>query len=788
MEHDVEQERPPDPAMLQSTARAGDACTSCLCNPHYHCNISTLDRSDWIARSFGSGCGVVEIVGHCITGQRAFRGPMGDRAAVGACLGCTRRKRRCERRARDGGACRRCKKNGVPCEPVPPGGPSRRERERQQRQERLRDGGGSEDDDGGEGTGSGSRGGSSGALSSGGAATTGRAPGSAGGSDAAPPAISQSYGQYSTIGHPDSGQAGGMPGLPAWQPVRAVGRPVLAGPVAPMIGGSELLFAAIDTFWQTCNVTRPFVHRFTFEGAFLGASAASSVYGKHRPMALLFAMAAFGAIALDSPGFDRQMKLAASKAFALRARDILLAGFFGRDGSRTVTELEAAQATLLLHIILVVELEPDSSRGLFERSLSLVVSLYRGLLDSGAAAAPPNHESWIRTEMIIRLLIIATGTDAGLALFSKRHRYVPDSAFGGRLLLPAHDTLFLLPSETALHVLQRARAHETQPDVADLAASIDMANVKLARTSPESARQMVRECVAPIFDGRGSLLGTHFLALYVFDARKRMHTFAKTREIDPRTVAFQPPELDSPNEAEYRLRASAVEALADELPRALPAELSAAMAAGDPAPLLAAADMYFPDRTHALSFLDSYAVVLGLCIGSHLISPPGAPTPPLTQREASFLCSNPAFLSTVSLASSTARLMHAMRRADPQLRVSAETVVLTATFVAGVQIAAARVFAAAGVPAAAGWAGEALRTADWMVAYEATRFRNAAQTFAPQFKLAVQAALAAVPPPMHVHAAVSEGLGSGAMGDAVFAGERALADMLSVTMEASPAG
>ncbi|KAI9019964.1 hypothetical protein DFJ74DRAFT_675015 [Hyaloraphidium curvatum] len=528
--------------------------------------------------------------------------------------------------------------------------------------------------------------------------------------------------------------------------------PVVSIPVAPAESPAphNIVLAGLTGFFGAANVLRPLVHKPAFEAALGGGP---SPWGR-TPSALLLAMAAHG-LAFGPRAAPAPALRSATLALVARSRDALLAG--------TPSDLEVAQTGFIMFVTVAAALEHVACRPLFDAAIRIASAAVRArprVPDADPAA-------WLASEMMTRVLLVSSAVDGALALVSGRPRYSCDAAYGERLTLPVSEARFTLPvdardgsgglattpslsgSLSGTPFMQHsavdpspARAPQIAPAmsfpaVVTLRAATPTPEipgpvVSLAQKSASFARELVSGCVAPIFDGRASSLALHLLGHAVLETRCAMRALVRDRDVDPIRVAVQDASLDSPLEAEFRARAAVLDAIADALPRSLPQSVGDALADGDPLPLIAAHQTWFQDVPQCLAFLDPYVHIFVLCTGAHFTSagpelgPISAPADrdngPLAPSGA-FLASD-AFVTTLARALIASRLLSALRRADPSFDMLSELCTLTATTVAGVQLAAARMCVAAGLPTAAGWAAGALETADFAVAFEESRFLN----------------------------------------------------------------
>lgn len=289
--------------------------------------------------------------------------------------------------------------------------------------------------------------------------------------------------------------------------------PRLAKPPTLMISWpcaipSDTFRMAVDTYWSRLYPIQPFLHRATFERAFVKPSG---LYGVYPPLCLLHGIAATGARMLPLPMSERNNF---ARACAERCRDLLLSGYFGRS-TPPISDLEAVQAMGILVHLLVPAGIPQSTVPLLEKTVNILKPRYKRIARK-ATQMPGSADDWIEREMIVRIRTGLMALDLGLALHSGRPAvcdyFQPEESSAGsysRAPLSCRDDLFDDPDPDAVF-----RGLVTAPNERDRALLYPTVELPLAQDRV-SAERFATDLVHQVFSRRSGVLTLFYHSHYI---------------------------------------------------------------------------------------------------------------------------------------------------------------------------------------------------------------------------------------------------------------------------------
>ncbi|KAI9014112.1 hypothetical protein DFJ74DRAFT_709670 [Hyaloraphidium curvatum] len=421
--------------------------------------------------------------------------------------------------------------------------------------------------------------------------------------------------------------------------------------ISPDAPHKDVLLQALIGYWACMHRLNPLVHRGCFERAFLPGPH-SPVYGRNPPEALLYALAANGTRFALLPGLSDAERLRCGKALCERARDAVLAGYYGHEeGHRTMTDFEALQTLFMMHSFWVPYGTSAQARPLLERLVEVGRKLRKRTLWF-SARVPATGTEWIMDEMVGRGWISVAITDLSLAYagFGTQE----NDYFAGPFFVPCNEQYFDMDSQDEAFGLLCERYGPTAA-----CASIDLAPLLDPATDPAARAGIMRDLVGPTFYGRASLL-TMVLANTVFrELRLRMRAIVDRDAIDPATLLVRGAAQDSPAEAAYRRLALHCDSLLADLYSSFPQELGTALAIGDPDPFFRAWPAYFGDLGCAHAFFSSCTIAHFFHLENHLV---GRGMPPAS------VLAHPAAQGALGAASALLRLLGGQLADDPALR------------------------------------------------------------------------------------------------------------------------
>ncbi|KAI9032958.1 hypothetical protein DFJ74DRAFT_143174 [Hyaloraphidium curvatum] len=424
----------------------------------------------------------------------------------------------------------------------------------------------------------------------------------------------------------------------------------------------EILLLCLSSYWENFHPFVPMVHRPTLEAAFAGRG--SAIYGERPPLALLYAAAGCGAFMVRTGALSEPEKMRIGIAYCERARDLLLAGYFGspQAAARPVTDMEASQALWqLLEALLSVGMVGKAAP-LMRHGISILARLaaagpdLRGRNDCLSPAwIPANVEQWLRGELVLRLWVAYANLDVVFAHHTNRE--------------PSFDWFPRRPIRLACHEL-----YWTHPDPA---AAFDLVFVsgdgRFLPTSAnfgeffaggyrlEDGQRLMRDVVRPVFELRAGTYAVLHLNSFFRLLRLRIRDDAKRTGVEPMATIARPAEQWTPAEAAFRARVQIFDAVVAEVFASMPPEIGAGLAQGDAGPLMASWPTYFADPMHALMLITTVMPLHAYPI-EHFMGhgkPEGA--------QAS-LFSSPEFLRVLDSAVLYVRLMGSQMDHDPELR------------------------------------------------------------------------------------------------------------------------
>ncbi|KAI9022459.1 hypothetical protein DFJ74DRAFT_669513 [Hyaloraphidium curvatum] len=381
----------------------------------------------------------------------------------------------------------------------------------------------------------------------------------------------------------------------------------------------DVLMRCTSTYWNHPHRLLPFVHRASFEQAFI--SSHSPIYGS-KPLALLYAVAACGAFAL--PGSTGAERATLARALVERARELLAV--------QQTRDAEEAQACLLLVLVAVPLGNAAASFDILRRGLGAADRLHRS---SVAVASPRSADEWIALETALRAWIVAAAVDLTFADLAGRDPlfdYFPSAV----VRLPAHEVFFDDPSPD--------RAFATLHLAGDRTPSYAPVGGFLAHPDLPSAEGALCAFLGPAFAGRASVL-----SLLQASNMLQQHCCIRQPGGQPWLAAAEPEGPAEPAEV-------AMQDLVDAFFRCMPAEFGPALASGDAGPFLALSPAMFSHPTHAHAFLDLCASLRALSLRA------AASDPAASGRE---FVRSPSFLRALEDGIHVARLLEARLRADP---------------------------------------------------------------------------------------------------------------------------
>lgn len=419
----------------------------------------------------------------------------------------------------------------------------------------------------------------------------------------------------------------------------------------------EVLVLAVAAYWSHVHFSFPMVHRATFESAWNGGQQGSAIYGPNRPVALYYTLATSGLAFLELPHLTDAYKAHLCREWTAMARDHLAANYFSQN--RTVTDLEAAQTLVILYLRLVSFLLIPRAFMYLERAIEIVPRLIQDPLNSGSfigLGVPTDHIDWIRSEMILRLFIVAGAHDQGYAYLTQGF---PSMHLFFRIGLPCHETYFDNPSSAEAFDLLR-KAHTAAGPTTPFWTQVDLSIVLRPDPDPQLARMLVRALIRPIFAQLASTLSALYLLAMLRQMRIRVRDFASANGIDPIRLASSSPEFDSPASKLFRQHVGTLQVMINEMTSSLPEPIAQAMAAGDAGPLLQLGNTTLGHPGHAHCLLGAFLAGHALAVESWM---PDSPADP----DLAFFSSG-TFETVIESGVLAAHLMEGQLAVDPRLR------------------------------------------------------------------------------------------------------------------------
>ena len=379
---------------------------------------------------------------------------------------------------------------------------------------------------------------------------------------------------------------------------------------------------SLGSYWRTFHSAYPLIHRQTFDSAM---STGNTLYGAHKPQALLFAMAAAGALTADSHPVPEARKHDVVAEYIQRSKDLLLAGV----AASALTDLETVQ-TMVILITVMISLGQESQLGsLLKPAVEVLVRLLaldptRRTMRIGNRE-PRHVNEWLQNEMSLRCFISLASIDLSLTYFA-RYPCTHIDYFGvHRFPLPCSEIFF--DSGTPVECFQVLYGASRIVG----AAFVELGHLSDLH-SAASDDPIIRQFVEPVFDGRASIMSFMHLANLFRALRLSLREFANIQNVDA-FVAFSPSQKILPSAVAintFCTRVKAFDTLVARIFQGMPPVISGSLQKGEAQHFLSDRwRTWFTNSSHPTVVLWSLVACLGTTL-EHCIS--GDPSSPAARE------------------------------------------------------------------------------------------------------------------------------------------------------------